>query len=265
MRNISQFFTKQSLSYLISLPTVFSVLKNWQDFVKSYISGNLTISQLIFRNWYTYNVKNFDDLWVFYEIFIKKEYGKIPEWQAVIIDIWANNWLFTLYCKLQNSNAIIHCFEPVPECAKNIRDLIEINNLKNVFVHELAISDSSWEISLFLDTQTIAATLHKTIAWGTYEIKVKKDTLAMQIQSLWLWEIDLLKMDCEWSEYEIIESMSTDQLMAFSKIIIEWHNVDDIKTWVNLFETLKKKVHHKHIEYTMHEWHRNNGFIKVYN
>lgn len=265
MRNISQFFTKQSISYLVSLPAVFSILKNWQDFIRSYISWNLTISQLVFRNWYIYPIKNFDDLWVFYEIFVKKEYGLIPKWYKNIIDIWANNGLFMLYCKWQNPEATIHCFEPVPQCASSIRDLIKVNNLQDVVVHEIAISDSEWEVSIFLDTQTIAATLHKNIAWGTHEIKVKTSLLSNQIQTLWLQHIDFLKMDCEWSEYEIIDSLSVDQIMMFTKIIIEWHNVDTNKTGIALFETLKTKANHKHITYTTHEWHANNWFIKIYN
>lgn len=265
MRNISHFFTKQSLSYLIWIPTVFSILKNPQQFIKSYISWNLTISELTFRNWYVYPIKNFDDLWVFYEIFVKKEYWQIWKDDKNIIDIGANNGLFMLYCKRQNPDCNIYCFEPVPACANNIRSLIEINKLQNVYVQEIALSDSEWEQTLFLDNQTIAATLHKDISANSNGITVTSSTLPHQTDILGIKNIDILKMDCEWSEYEIIESLSPEFLQSCKKIMIEWHNIDTIKNGEMLFKTIGTKISHNNREYKKHLWHWNNGFIKIYN
>lgn len=265
MRKISHFFTKQSLSYLLWIPRVFFVLKNPLQFIKSYISWNLLIKELLFKNWFIYPISNFDDLWVFYEIFIKKEYGKITKNDKIIIDIGANNGLFMLYCKWQNNNSNIYCFEPVPTCVNNIHSLIKINTLKNVHIQKVALTNTIWEATILLNTQTISATLHSNIAWWDNNIIVKTSTLAHQMQELWLSHIDFLKMDCEWSEYEIIESLSTEQLMRFRKIMIERHNVDSKKTWIKLFEILKAKTHHKYVIYTTHSWHTNNWFIKIYN
>lgn len=79
MRNLSQFFTKQTLSYLVYLPKVFFVLKQPIHFLKSYITRTLSIERLDLRNGLMYEIANFDDLGVFYEIFIKREYGRIPQ------------------------------------------------------------------------------------------------------------------------------------------------------------------------------------------
>lgn len=264
MRKLSHFLTKQSFQYLVSIPKVFAILKNWAAYIKSFISGNITISELHFQNWYIYPIRNFDDLWVFYEIFIQKEYGKISSKDKIIIDIGANNGLFMLYCKYQYPEAIIHCFEPVPECVANIQTLIDINTLQNVFVHEIAISDKEGKESIFLDNQTIAATLHKNIAWGTKEIIVTTSTLSKQTALLDISHINILKMDCEWSEYEIIDSIGTEFLNTCDKIMIEWHNIDNTKTWKKLYEQLQTKAHHTYIDYKKHAWHWNNWFIKAY-
>ena len=89
-----------------------------------------------------YEIANFDDLGVFYEIFIKREYGRIPQGNVTIVDIGANNGLFMLYAKSQNPYAFIHCYEPVPACAKHVERTAYINNLSNVFVHQIAVSNA---------------------------------------------------------------------------------------------------------------------------
>lgn len=144
MRKLSQFLTPQTLSYIWTLPRLFFVITNPISFLKSYLSGNLSIKELRFRNGLVYDIVNFDDLGVFYEIFIKREYGRTPKGKGkTIIDIGANNGLFMMYCKFRNRNATIHCCEPIPQCAEHIRNLIVTNNLENVFVHETAIAGES--------------------------------------------------------------------------------------------------------------------------
>lgn len=143
MRNISQFFTRQTLSYLWYLPRVFTTLKHPMSFLKSYISGNLSIKELHLRNGLDYALANFDDMGVFYEIFIKREYGSIPKGKITVVDIGANNGLFMLYCKSENRFASIHCYEPVPQCAQHVQAAADSNHFSNVFVHEAAVSDQT--------------------------------------------------------------------------------------------------------------------------
>lgn len=80
MRNISQLFNRQTLSYLVYLPRVFTTIQKPLAFLRAYITGNRTmINQIVLKNGLRYQIANFDDLGVFYEIFIKKEYGDIPQ------------------------------------------------------------------------------------------------------------------------------------------------------------------------------------------
>lgn len=57
-----------------------------------------------------------------------------------IIDIGANNGLFMLYCKKENPQVTIHCYEPVPACADHVKHVARENNFHNVHIHEMAVS-----------------------------------------------------------------------------------------------------------------------------
>lgn len=263
MRNISQFFTRQTLSYLTYLPRVFFVLKRPVAFLQSYISGRLAIRQLELKNWFVYDLENFDDLWVFYEIFIKREYGHIPHGKVTIVDIGANNGLFMLYCKAKNADATLHCYEPVPSCAKHIGETVYENNLSNVFVHQKAVSSSRGEQKLFLGSLTIAASLYENIASTDNAISVETDTLEHIFTDNAISSIDYLKVDCEGGEYDIFYTAPAELLEKCKHMMIEYHDIDDLKNGRQLYKHLKAKLPQRKVLFHVHPAHPHNGFISV--
>lgn len=211
----------------------------------------------------SYDVSNFDDLGVFYEIFIKREYGKIPQGNVTIIDIGANNWLFMLYCKKENPNAIIHCYEPVPACADHVKQVAKENHFHDVHVHELAVSDTRGEQKLFLGDQTVAASLYEDIASGHNAITIKTDTLEHIFWDNHIHILDFLKVDCEGGEYDIFYNISRETLQKCKTITIEYHDIDKAKNGKKLYEHLKEMLPYNNVVYHHHPAHPHNGFITV--
>lgn len=264
MRNLSQFFTRQTLSYLLYLPKVFFVVKNPLRFLKAYITGDGWYDQITLRNGLVYDVANFDDMGVFYEIFIKGEYGSIPQGKINVIDIGANNGLFALYCTYKNPHAQIHCCEPVPACAEHIRQMSITNNLHNIHVHQLAVSDKEWTQNLYLGDQTVAASLYEGIASGHNAITIKTDTLENIIHRNNLGKVDFLKVDCEGGEYDIFYSTSVDTLNRCAYMAIEYHDIDEEKNGRKLYEYIKDILGEtRNVRYHHHPAHPHNGFITV--
>lgn len=267
MRNISQFFTRQTLSYLVYLPRVFTTIQKPVSFLRAYITGNRTaISELNFRNWLRYQIANFDDLGVFYEIFIKKEYGKIPQGDVTIVDIGANNGLFTLYCKSHNPRATIHCYEPVESCATHVRDMAKMNNFTDIHVHQLAVSDSQWEKQFYFSEEiTVAASLYESISvWTSQAVTVQTTTLEAIFTDNKIGKIDFLKVDCEGGEYDIFYGATRETLNRCQSITIEYHDIDEEKTGKKLYAHLQNMLWEtRKVIYHHHPAHPHNGFITI--
>lgn len=263
MRNIKQFLTPQTLSYLFYLPRVFFVLKNPVWFLKSYISGSRTIENIEMRNGLIYEISNFDDMGVFYEIFIKKEYGAIPKGNVTIVDIGANNGLFMLYCKSQNPESTIHCYEPVPQCASHIQHIVHRNKLQHVHIHEAAVSDKIGLHRLYLGSQTVAASLYEGIASWHDSIDIKTTTLPSILHDNSISSIDFLKVDCEGGEYDIFSTTSVEILERCKYMAIEYHDIDETKNGKALYHHIQKLLPHRKVVYHHHPAHPHNGFITV--
>lgn len=90
---------------------------------------------------------------------------------------------------------------------------------------------------------------YSTGACGIYEgeptksIEIKCITLKEFMQKKNIKKIDLLKMDCEGAEYEIIESLSLEDLFKIKRIVMEVHHLeyDPSKNHIWLKDYLKKR------------------------
>lgn len=102
-----------------------------------------------------------------------------------------------LYAKSQNPHAIVHCYEPVPACAKHVAHTAYINNMSDVHVHEIAVSSAKGQQQLFLGTQTVAASLYEGIASGSEAISIETDTFASILSDNNMSSVEFVKVDCE--------------------------------------------------------------------
>lgn len=181
------------------------------------------------------------------------------------MDIGANNGLFTLYCKWQNPQATIHCYEPIPACAEHIRQMAKDNGRDDIHVHEAAVADQSGEQQLYLNEQiTVAASLYQAVAGAEYAINIKTTSFADLLSEDNIETIDFLKVDCEGGEYSIFSDISAETLDRCKYIAIEYHDIDEQKTGKKLFNYLHRLVGEKRrVLFHPHPAHPHNGFITI--
>lgn len=186
--------------------------------------------------------KSVGDFDIFKEIFEEWIYDKCVEnlkEGSVIFDIWANIGLFTTKYYNKNRKWVRHLFEPFSENIRILKKNILKNNLQNIYIYEhgvvwgtvfskkpLYITDmNNWGHSLF--------TLNNTSKYEeVFFIGIDKIILDNDIK-----HIDFAKIDCEWSEFDILFNSEvffkiTDafvlELHYFDNLLVELPSYDDV-------------------------------------
>lgn len=158
------------------------------------------------------------------EIFFKRVYNPayLPiEEQDVVVDIGANDGIFTLFAASITRNAV-HAIEPSPHNLAILKSNIAVNELHHVIVHECAISDKRGVAKLIVDPEDGQRNRLSDTANTYIEVPVK--TLQDIMDDNHLERIDFLKMDCEGSEGSIMRSISEDCMHRIGKIALEYHD-----------------------------------------
>jgi FkbM family methyltransferase len=182
------------------------------------------------------------------EIFFRKMYTPphLPiESGDVVVDIGANNGVFTIFAASMTQNAV-YAYEPFPSNFKFLEQNICANGLKNVIPFKLAVSDKIGSSKLFLNPSDGRQNLlseyiipNRIEDYRNYEdltylisgsddlekyVEVPTTTLQEIIESNNIEWIDFLKMDCEGSEGSIFASTPKEYLQRIRKIAMEFHD-----------------------------------------
>lgn len=164
------------------------------------------------------------DLQAFVNVWIIKEY-RIKGFEIleddVIIDIGGHIGLFALYASIMSPKGKIISIEPYPQNFLLLKENIINNNLNNTIFVNKAITDSNKNIELFIDTCDDAA--HSIYDNGKNSICINGITLGEIMNKNQISKCDMLKMDCEGAEFEIIKSLSDDDLLKIEKLCLEYH------------------------------------------
>ena len=167
--------------------------------------------------------KHSTDLMQFATIWLINEYSK-PGFSIrdddVIIDIGSHIGIFALYASQFCKNGKIFCFEPVKENYDLLIENLNLNKISNVIAVNKAISDIDGKVTMFLNED---ASGHNLIEKTKNEIKVSSISLKTFFEENIKEKCNLVKMDCEGSEYSIIESLPTTYFKNIEKMIIEYH------------------------------------------
>lgn len=185
----------------------------------------------------------------FWEIFVHNEYqfeGKsVVDENDIVLDIGANFGFFTLYA-IDNGASKIYSVEPFPEAYENVKKLSE--NLPIIPINK-AVSSKVDNVIMFLNKGGSASNClseYSDIFNNSGDhILVDPININDLIESIGS-NIDLLKIDCEGSELDIFESITTENLNKIKKMVIETHSdyIDAFiknKLFENNFEVKTKK------------------------
>jgi len=153
-----------------------------------------------------------------------------------IIDIGAHIGLFILYITQFYKNGKIFCMEPDPDNFKLLEQNLKQNQISNVFIFNTAVSKNSTKINLYKNDDESG---HSIILPTSKSIEVESVTLNDILLESKISHCSLLKLDCEGAEYEIIESLSKENLKIIQNIILEYHLLDSKP---NLIINLIKKL-----------------------
>lgn len=164
-----------------------------------------------------------------YEIFKNKEYwflDNIIKQSNIVFDIWWHLGYFSEYCLEINQSLIIHFFEPVKESFEKAQNRI---NHMDIYWNNSAIMDKNGISEFFINSEKTmqSSFFNKNFLnpmWVQTNVIIEK--LDEYIDNREIDRINLMKIDIEWSEFDVIRNMWNDYLNMIDNICIEYHILD---------------------------------------
>lgn len=178
-------------------------------------------------------LRTFSDDAVFYEVFVSKRYDINSNDPYVVFDIGMNVGLTAIYYSMQQMCKKVYGFEPFPstfQCAEeNIRYCMDIRN--KIDCRNIGLSNKCFSMDLYYDPQDSESMSIIRQNTGSYKEKVQIRDAGEELAPLLDQEtgsVIICKIDCEGSEYEILESLERKELIEkIDVFLLEWHYVDD--------------------------------------
>ncbi len=174
-----------------------------------------------------------DEAETFLEMFIGEPYlhhlpkGINEKKGAVVVDIGANIGLFSLYACTKLANPRIYAYEPDETNFRELKQNIEANGLSNsIKPFRLAIGKSGKVrfFSAIRGAHSLVENVHKLTPGTEKGRSTYVDSIRITKILSDLGHIDLLKMDCEGSEWAILEDIKAIPL-NIDYLCIEYHEV----------------------------------------
>lgn len=203
-------------------------MDGWKlKFIKKFKLPHKKVIKLLGHKIHFGNIKQLSQ--IYHEIFIEKIYSCQLGNNPTIIDAGANIGLSTIFFKIKFPDAKIIAFEPHPDTFKLLKLNIEKNEIKNVEIHNVALSGKEETIKFFSSSDMPLAdigmsTIKQHVEYfhlkkgNTIEINVPSKKLSTFIED----KVDLLKLDIEGSECEVISELDV-LLSKINNIIMEYH------------------------------------------
>ena len=192
---------------------------------------------------------NSTDIMALTHVWLIEEYSKYDfkiEKTDTVIDVGAHIGLFSLHTSQICKNGKIYAFEPMIENYDILKSNIQLNNFSNIKAENCAISNSSSKITIYQNNDESG---HSKFIETNNPIEVNSKSLNEIFNDEKIKKCDLLKLDCEGSEYEIIDSLEDKNFEKIEKMIIEYHLADSHPELLNkLKNKLKIKMYKISIE-----------------
>jgi FkbM family methyltransferase len=126
---------------------------------------------------------------------------------CTFVDVGANEGFFTILAgKLVGSAGRVIAVEPQSRLGPRVEDNIALNQLRNVQLVQVAVSDSEGVVQLYLspDVNSGSSGLDRVTRYGVDSETIRSTTLAQILKEASVTQVQLMKMDIEGAEYEAI-------------------------------------------------------------
>jgi FkbM family methyltransferase len=198
-------------------------IANWGAYLLHYLGVRAGPTVVRFRNGLTLRDTEGTIAGTIAVVFIRRHYGSLSR-QAVIVDVGANVGAFSVYAAHACPRAVVYSYEPV---AANFR-LLCGNIAENRLGHRVrpvqrAVAAKAGTREMRLSASPLH-TLAPTAVAASAE-PVLCTTLADIVRDNGLAHIDLLKLNCEGSEYEILYG-SRNALLVVREVRMEYHTLE---------------------------------------
>jgi FkbM family methyltransferase len=146
-----------------------------------------------------------------------------------VIDIGANFGAFSIVAaKHVGKGGRVFSYEPNPSAFARLLKNIQSNELTNIIAYNEAVGKQDGEVTLYLDRNSAFSTAYGKVDGHSpsrlQSIKVKMRSMSSVLREAGGF-VQLLKMDCEGSEYDILQSVSVDEFSAVSQVAMEVHEI----------------------------------------
>ena len=160
---------------------------------------------------------------VLQEVFEARAYADFfPLWtDAVVVDVGAHYGYFSLFAARHTSpNARIFALEPSAANMAQLQQHLVLNAIKKVtpIAAALAVDSGTGQLVSSVSFN------HRLADKGETGKPVRLVSLEDLMTEVDLPRIDFLKLDCEGSEYALLDSLSSDTLSRISTISLEFHH-----------------------------------------
>lgn len=204
------------------------LLRNWREAVGAEITGAPLRSARL-RNGVVLEAPGTLDLsFLFHEIWVREIYGP-PGYEIrageSVVDVGANIGVFAAYAATRAPGVRVFAYEPFPGNAEWLRRNVAESGLANVTVRQQAVAGGRGARVLHVFPESwIVHSLVLEDERATEEVTVDCVTLDDVLEENGIGLCDLLKLDCEGSEYEILQGCSPQALARVRRIVGEYHN-----------------------------------------
>jgi len=173
-------------------------------------------------------LRNEGDVAIANELFLDRQYRQcddvIRKAARCVMDIGGHLGFFSLMAATLNSKVPIYTFEPHAGNFELLKTNLKNNRIKNVFPKQLAVSDEVGETELQISREDLNHSLVKAIEPTGQTQKIQTTTLERIFEKNRIVKCDLLKLDCEGSEFKIIYGASNELFKKIDHIFLEYHD-----------------------------------------
>ena len=173
-------------------------------------------------------LRNEGDFAIANELFLEHQYRfcdeAIKKAKHCIIDVGGHLGFFSILASILNSDIPIYTFEPHIGNFELLKTNFKNNRIKNVYPKQLAVTDSVGQMDLQISKEDLSHSVIKTLEPTGETQKVQTTTLERIFEKNRIKKCDLLKLDCEGSEFKIIYSTPQALFNKIDHIFLEYHD-----------------------------------------